>query len=153
IEAWQRGDARRAARAARARAAAAAGLSAARVLAGCAEGEPTGSAPARPAPGAADQVGCLAAFLRGIERADVPGRTERFGRARAAVLAVLDNLAAALGRAGHGRRALDELAALIYHALESQTFAPAPSRHGVHLVDAASARFGEFDDVFLVGLV
>src|SRR5690606_4257229 len=71
----------------------------------------------------------------------------------AAVLGVLDGVADALGRVGYGRRALDDIAALIYHALESQTFAPASSRHGVHLVDAASARFGEFDDVFLVGLV
>src|SRR5690606_7500896 len=71
----------------------------------------------------------------------------------AAVLGVLDGVADALGRVGYGRRALDDIAALIYHALEQRTFAPEPGRRGVHLVDAASARFGEFDDVYLVGLV
>src|SRR5690606_16828127 len=168
IAAWQGNDSRRASRAARARRAAEAGLAAAERLAGCTDAPASAAAATLAAGdgeedgsdrreqvsgGAADQVRCLARFIRDIERRDEPGRTGRFGRARAAVLGVLDGVADALGRVGYGRRALDDIAALIYHALEQRTFAPEPGRRGVHLVDAASARFGEFDDVYLVGLV
>lgn len=144
IDRWEGQDRRRAGTAAHARRAARAGLAAAEALAGCREGRD-----------AAAQVRCLAAFLRAIERRDLPGggAGERVRRARAAVLAVLDGLADALARVGGGPRLGDDLAALVYHALEAQTFAPARGRDGVHLVDAAAARFGEFDDVFLVGLV
>src|SRR5690606_2741456 len=116
IDRWEGQDRRRAGTAARARRAARARLAAAEALAGCREGRV-----------AVAQVRCLAAFLRAIERRDLPGggAGERVRRARAAVLAVLDGLADALARVGAGPRPGDDLAALVYHALEAQTFAPA----------------------------
>jgi RecB family exonuclease len=109
----------------------------------------------RTGPAASTQVRCLAAFLRRTERHGAPAGTghERFGRARAAVLAVLDTLAEAFARYDDRPRTHDDLAATIYHAIEDQTFAPGRGHGGVHLVDAAAARFGDFDDVLLVGLV
>lgn len=104
---------------------------------------------------ASTQIRCLATFLREVEQTPAPGGAEyeRCRRARAAVLAVLDALADAFERHHDRPRTHDELAAVIYHAIEDQTFAPARGTGGVHLVDAAAARFGEFDHVFLVGLV
>lgn len=101
------------------------------------------------------QVRALSGFLREHER-HVTGsgaEFERFRRARGAVLDVLDHLADAFERHDDHRRAADDLAAAIYHAVEDRTFVPLRSHDGLHLVDAASARFGDFDDVFLVGLV
>ena len=37
--------------------------------------------------------------------------------------------------------------------IEGQTFAPRSGEEGVHIVDADSARFGQFDDVHIAGLV
>ena len=37
--------------------------------------------------------------------------------------------------------------------MEAQTFSPRAGRLGVHLVDADTARYGDFDDVHLVGLI
>ena len=45
------------------------------------------------------------------------------------------------------------MAALIRRSIEVQTFAPRAGDSGVHLVDAWSARFGDFDDVQLAGVV
>lgn len=104
---------------------------------------------------ASAEVRRIAAFLRSIERR-VPGSGSTAGRvrrARAAVLAVLDGLAEALSRYDDAPRSNETLAAVIHHLIESQTFAPGQHHAGVHLVDAVSARFGEFTDVYLVGLV
>ncbi len=145
VSAWASdADARRAARAARLRRAARAAAGVTIALRDC-----------RTGPAASAQVRCLAACLRAIERHAAPAGTgpERFRRARAAVLGVLDTLAAAFAQHDDRPRTHDELAATIYHAIEDQTFAPGRGHGGVHLVDAAAARFGDFDDVLLVGLV
>ena len=42
---------------------------------------------------------------------------------------------------------------MVRRGIETQTFAPRSGDRGVHVVDAESARFGEFDDVQLAGLV
>jgi RecB family exonuclease len=68
-------------------------------------------------------------------------------------MAVLDGLAEALARYDDVPRSHEALASVVHHAIESQTFAPGLHHAGVHLVDAVSARFGEFNDVYLVGLV
>ena len=47
----------------------------------------------------------------------------------------------------------DQVAALIRRWIEGQTFAPRTGEAGVHVVDAASARFGRFEHVQLAGLV
>jgi RecB family exonuclease len=145
VNAWASGaGGRRAARAAHLRRAARAAADVTRALRDC-----------RTGPAASAQVRCLAACLRMIERHTAPVGTfqERFRRARAAVLGVLDALAEAFARHDDRPRTHDDLAAAIYHAIEDQTFAPGRGHGGVHLVDAAAARFGEFDDVLLVGLV
>jgi RecB family exonuclease len=106
------------------------------------------------APSASEQVDALAAFLRAHERpmGDEAG-DDRPKRARAAVLSVLDDLAAAFARHDDRQRGHEDLAAIIHHALEARTFMPRRGEGGVHLLDAVTARFGEFDDVYLVGLV
>jgi RecB family exonuclease len=144
VEDWAAGaDPRRAARAVRLARAARAAADATRALADC-----------RAAATASAQVRCLGAFLRAVERLPAAGpEHDRFRRARAAVLGVLDALADAFERYDDRPRTHDALAAAIYHAVEDQTFAPTRGHGGVHLVDAAAARFGDFDDVFLVGLV
>jgi RecB family exonuclease len=109
----------------------------------------------RTAPIGSAQVGAIAAFLRDHERPgdlSVAG-TERHLRARAAVLGILDGLAQACQRHDDRARPHEDLSALLHHAIEAHTFAPRRGHGGVHLVDAAAARFGEFDRVHLVGLV
>lgn len=145
VDGWQRQQGDRAmARAERARRAASAAAGAARDLR-LVEVASTGSG----------QVRALSSWLRAAERTEGGHRPvdERYRRARAAVLAVLDQLADALLRHDDRPRTLDELAAIVYHAIEDRTFVPLRPGEGVHLVDAAAARFGEIDDVFLVGLV
>ena len=97
----------------------------------------------------------LAGFLdrheRPVAAADLWG--ERRDRARAAVRAAVE----ALGRAHRDHddtpRAFDEVAAALRRWIEGQTFAPRTGDAGPHLVDASAARYGDFDDVRIVGLV
>jgi RecB family exonuclease len=74
-------------------------------------------------------------------------------RARAALIDVLQQMAAAY--ASHDDRVvvIDDLAPDIRHWIEEATFAPDPTDHGVHLVDSQAARFADFDRITLVGLV
>jgi RecB family exonuclease len=112
-------------------------------------------APYRSAETASAQVRAVSRFLRRHERPLLPGEEwhERHGRARAAVLGVLDELADALQRHDDGARGHDAITAAIRHAVEARTFSPRRGTGGVHLVDAVAARFGRFDHVHLVGLV
>jgi RecB family exonuclease len=111
--------------------------------------------PFRTAASASGQLDAVASFLRRFE-AVVDGSTEaadRYLRARAAVLGVIDGLSSAFRQ--FDDRATDPAALVTYvrHAVEARTFAPRRGRTGVHLVDAMSARFGRFDHVHVVGLV
>jgi RecB family exonuclease len=110
--------------------------------------------PFRSAPTASAQVSALASFLRQCEAgpAHDDAWRDRHLRARAAVLASLDELAAAFARYDDEPRDADALTALIHHVIEAQTFTPRHGHDGVHLVDAVAARFGVFDHVHLVGL-
>ena len=74
-------------------------------------------------------------------------------RARGAVLATLESLHRACARFDQAPVDFDDVAATVRRWLEAQTFAPRAGATGVHIVDAASARFGEFDDVQLAGVV
>jgi RecB family exonuclease len=114
----------------------------------------------READRASGQIDALAAALRRFERPPlgsperVPlGNLDRELRARRAVLATLDGLAAAFRLHDDTPRAPDVLSATIHHWIERQTFSPRRGSRGVQLVDAVAARFGEFDHVHLVGLV
>jgi RecB family exonuclease len=111
--------------------------------------------PYRGAPAASAQVRVLSTFIRRHEilpAGDDQWR-DRHLRARAAVLGVLDELAAACARHDDAPRDNAAVTAAIRHALEARVFTPRRGSGGVQLVDAAAARFGEFDHVHLVGLV
>lgn len=111
--------------------------------------------PVRSGAAASEQVGAISRFLRRAERPvrEADPASDRHHRARAAVLGVLDGLADGLGRHDDHPREVDDLIALIHHAVEARTFTPRRGHAGAYLVDAMAARFGDFDHVHLVGLV
>lgn len=102
---------------------------------------------------ASQQITCIAACLRQFERGTPPADRDRHLRARSAVLASLERLAAAYRDHDDEPRDPDTLSATVHHWIERQTFTPRRGSTGVHLVDAVAARFGEFDHVHVVGLV
>ena len=94
-------------------------------------------------------------FLRRHERLpgpDDPLRARQL-RARTAILGTLASLRDAYRRFDDMESDFDDVAALVRRWIEGQTFAPRTGDAGVHIVDAASASFGEFDVVQLAGLV
>ena len=103
----------------------------------------------------ADHLEILLAFLTAHEAppgADDAVRTRQL-RARAAILGTLATLRDAYGRFDRVPVEFDDTAAICRRWIEMQTFAPRAGDAGVHLLDSASARFGDFDDVQLAGLV
>jgi RecB family exonuclease len=93
-------------------------------------------------------------FLEGHER---PPRkpshvVERHLRVRSAVLTALTRLREAHARFDDSPRPFAETAASVHRWIEQQTFSPRAGAHGVQLLDADSARFGDFDTIYLVGL-
>ena len=74
-------------------------------------------------------------------------------RARAAILGLIRALRDAYRRFSSDAVPFDQVAAMVRRHIEVQTFAPRSGECGVHLVDADSAPFGEFDYVQLAGLV
>lgn len=107
-----------------------------------------------PAP-AALHLQLLRAFLARHERGPEPDDPllARQLRARAAILATLTSLRDAYARFDSHEVSFEEVAGLIRRSIETQTFAPRAGDAGVHVVDVASARFGDFDAVYLAGLV
>ena len=103
------------------------------------------------------QVRVIASFLRRHEvfPAETDQWRERHLRARAAVHVALESLAQAFERHDDAPRDRgdEDVAAMIRHVVEAETFRPRRGTAGVHLVDAIAARFGEFDHVHIVGLV
>lgn len=98
-----------------------------------------------------EHLECLLAFLRkneGDESSDSRAR-----RARGAILGTLITLREGWARFDDSPVDSDVVAALIRRWIEVQTFAPRAGNSGVHLVDAWSARFGDFDEAHLAGLV
>jgi RecB family exonuclease len=77
----------------------------------------------------------------------------RHRRGRAAVFEALRGLRDAYARFDERVVPFDETAAVLKRWIDSHTFAPKTGDSGVHLVDAATARFGNFDAVQLAGLV
>ncbi|OFW48914.1 MAG: hypothetical protein A3G77_01770 [Acidobacteria bacterium RIFCSPLOWO2_12_FULL_68_19] len=108
----------------------------------------------RPAP-AAEHLDRLLTFLTSHQR--LPGRDDplraRLLRGRAAVLNTLTTLRDAHGRFDSTPIEFDAVAAVVRRWIEAHTFTPYTGDAGVHVVDAESARFGDFDLVQLAGLV
>jgi RecB family exonuclease len=97
----------------------------------------------------------LLAFLRAHEvlpAADDPLRP-RLLRGRAAIFDALHTLHSAYLRYDPAPVAFDEVAAVVRRWIEERTFAPFLGDGGVHVVDAQSAKFGDFSHVQLAGLV
>jgi RecB family exonuclease len=107
-----------------------------------------------PAP-VADHLTRLMTFFAAHE--NVPGPDDplraRQLRARSAILATLGSLRDAYLRFDPEPVEFEVVAATVRRWIEGQTFAPRTGDRGVHLVDAESARFGDFDRVQLAGLV
>ena len=74
-------------------------------------------------------------------------------RARGAVHTTIRSLRDAHARFDETPVTFDEVAALLRRWIGGQTFAPRTGTTGVHIVDSASAPFGDFDQIQLAGLV
>jgi RecB family exonuclease len=103
----------------------------------------------------ANHLDVLLAFLQRHESSAAPEESlrARHLRARGAVLATLGALRDAYSRFDAEPVAGDAVAALVRRWIEGQTFAPRDGDEGVHIVDADSARFGQFEYVHVAGLV
>ena len=99
----------------------------------------------------ASHLDCLLSFVTKHERD--AGSESRPRRARGAILGTLIGLRDGWARFDNTPVDSDVVAALIRRWIEIQTFAPRAGTSGVHLVDAWSARFGDFDETHLAGLV
>ena len=97
----------------------------------------------------------LLAFLSNHD--NVPGPDdplrERQLRARGAVIGTLRVLRDAYTRFDSTAVEFETVAASVRRWIDGQTFAPRTGESGIHLVDAESAKFGEFESVQLAGLV
>jgi RecB family exonuclease len=104
---------------------------------------------------AATHLDRLLTFLARHER--LPGHADplrtRLLRARAAILELLTALRDAYARFDAAPVDLDVLAAVVKRWIDGHTFTPDIAGGGVHVVDAESARFGDFELVHLGGLV
>jgi RecB family exonuclease len=103
-----------------------------------------------------DHIDRLISFLLTYDRppADDAPERDRRQRVQAAVIAALTGLADAYRR--HDPSAsgtVEDLGPAIRRWLGAQTFATRTGEAGVQIVDAQSARFGDFDVVQLMGLV
>jgi len=109
---------------------------------------------AQPRP-ASQQLSLLLHFwtshLRPLEDDDRVGARER--RARTAIGELLGTLAQLHAAYGDPDWTIAELSTAVHRAIEEHTFAPDEPGAGVHLLDDAAARYGEFDTVAIVGLV
>ena len=101
------------------------------------------------------QLDALLAFLDKHDR--IPERgdpvRERHLHARRAVQAAIHLLRRAHLHLDDEPVELSNVTAMVRRWIEGQTFAPRAGSSGVQLLDAQAARYGEFDEVFLVGLV
>ncbi len=102
-----------------------------------------------PAPASA-QLARLSAFL--LRHADSVNGTMREAAGRDAIVALLNELEDAYSAHDDRHVAVDELASDVRRWVEDQTFGQRLGG-GLHLVDRQAARFGEFDDVTILGLV
>jgi RecB family exonuclease len=109
---------------------------------------------AQPAP-ASLQIRRLLAFFQDHAQsleADDP-YVSREQRARTAVVEILEALARAREAHDDSAWTIVELASSVRQWIGEETFTRVTTSAGLHLVDDQTARFGEFDDMTLVGLV
>jgi RecB family exonuclease len=101
------------------------------------------------------QLRSLLAFLAVHDRMPPAGDplAERHLRARSAIRAAIQGLSRAHEQFDDSPVPLTESAAMIRRWIEGQTFAPRTGATGVQILDAQAARYGEFDELFIVGLV
>ena len=111
--------------------------------------------PLRSSAPVAEHLRILLEFLLAHGWSALPDESQRARhlRARGAVLGTLATLRDAHARFDSEVVTGDEVAALVRRWIEAQTFAPRTGEHGIHLVDADSARFGRFEHVYIAGLV
>lgn len=125
--------------------AARAALAAARALQPLAEARPI-----------VDQIATLGGWLRRVDRPDdspEPVRARR-QRVRAAVLGALAALADAHARHDpEARTDVHALSATLRRWLGAQTFATRSGDAGLQIVDTQAARYGDFDEIQIVGLI
>ena len=104
---------------------------------------------------ASEQVRDLIAFLerhfRPLAPADPFAAREQRGRDQ--LLSILRRLAAARQRHDDTAWSIDDLAAAVRRWIGDETFPIDDGETGVHLIDDQSARFGDFDDITIVGLI
>jgi RecB family exonuclease len=101
---------------------------------------------------AASQVDTLAGFFVGHANTGEQD-DDRARRGRAALVNVMRQLASAYRDHGDREVAFDDLAPELRRWIEEATFAHDGDNAGLHLLDAQAARFGDFDQLTLVGLV
>jgi RecB family exonuclease len=103
----------------------------------------------------ADHLAALREFLVHHEAPPVADESigSRHRRGRAAVLDALTSLGEAYVRFDARDMEFDETAAVLRRWIDAHTFLPEAREAGVHLVDADSAKFGDFDAVQLAGLI
>ena len=105
---------------------------------------------------ASEQIACLIAFWSACARpiADDDPFASRERRARSAIVDMLPSLASVHAAHGDPDWTVDELGIAVRRWIEDQTFVPDADDHsGVHLLDDQAARYGDFDDVAIVGVV
>jgi ATP-dependent helicase/nuclease subunit B len=105
---------------------------------------------------ASEQVGCLLSFWSAHARPlpDDDRFASRERRARAAIVDMLPLLAAVHAAHDDPPWSIDELSIAVRRWIEEQTFAPVPEQGaGVHLLDDQAARYGDFEDMSVVGVV
>lgn len=112
-------------------------------------------APLSGAAPASVQLRSLVGFLDGHARPiDEPGPlASRLLRAKGAIAGALESLTAAYAAHDDPPMTIAELSATVRRWIEEQTFLPESRDDGVQLVDDQAARYGDFDELTVVGLV
>lgn len=107
------------------------------------------------APGAPAQIHALIAFIRTHEQLPAPDDAwyARHMRARGAVLAALEMLAATHAAHDPAPLSVHELSGSVRRWIEGQTFSPRNGTTGVRLLDARAAAYADLDEMRLVGLI
>jgi RecB family exonuclease len=112
-------------------------------------------APLRSPAAVSEHLVVLQSFLAEYESR--PAATDpllaRYLRARGAVMTTVASLRDAHRRFDESPVEFDEVAALLRRWIEGQTFAPRAGDSGVHVLDSASAPFGDFEHLQCAGLV
>ncbi|HEV3140365.1 MAG TPA: PD-(D/E)XK nuclease family protein, partial [Vicinamibacterales bacterium] len=112
-------------------------------------------APLTAARRASEQVAGLLAFWSAHVRPSMDGDpfAARERRAQTAIVESLTRLAAAHRAQDDPPWTIDDLVVAVRRLIEEQTFVPESDADGVALVDDRAARYGDFDDVSIVGVV